>query len=334
MIGKSPQIKKLLRLIQKVAASDSTVLITGESGTGKELVAREIHRLSPRCSAPFVPINCGAIPKELLESELFGYEKGAFTGANRSKPGRFEIAHKGTIFLDEIGDMDPDLQVKVLRVLQERSFERVGGIKEVHIDVRIIAATNRDLENAVREGNFRQDLYYRLNVIPVKVPPLRERQEDIPLLVEHFMARFAKRCSRNQLKIDREAMDALLAYNWPGNVRELENIIERLLVLTEGDTITLADLPERIIRFFAEARPDEQKRPAGGGGKVEPAGTAHGLFTLPEEGVSLPELVERLERELIGQALSRTGGVKAKAARLLGLKRTTLIEKMKKLGMV
>ncbi|OCC16191.1 transcriptional regulator, Fis family [Dissulfuribacter thermophilus] len=336
MIGKSPQIKQLLQLIEKVARSDSTVLITGESGTGKELVARKIHQLSPRKDKAFVPINCGAIPKELLESELFGYEKGAFTGANRTKPGRFEIANGGTVFLDEIGDMSPDLQVKVLRVLQERCFERVGGIKEINIDIRVVAATNRDLEQAVKEGSFREDLYYRLNVIPIRVPPLRDRKEDIPLLCQHFIEHFSKRNGRACLRLDNRALRALMAYNWPGNIRELENTMERLVVLTDGDIICPNDLPVRILEALPETLDDEEFNE---GKEVDSqthdATDVRGLkFYLPEEGISLPQLVKDLEISMIKQALERTGGVKSKASKLLGLKRTTLIEKMKKLGMV
>lgn len=352
MIGKSPQIKKLWTLIEKVARSDSTVLITGESGTGKELVAREIHKRSPRNNGLFVPINCGAIPKELLESELFGYEKGAFTGAVRTKPGRFEVANGGTVFLDEIGDMGPELQVKVLRVIQERTFERVGGIKEICVDVRIVAATHRDLEQAVKQETFREDLFYRLNVIPIEVPPLRERKEDIPLLVDHFMNHFSRVCKRPPLKIEKTALDAMMAYDWPGNIRELENIIERLIVLTDGDSIGINDLPERIVGAGQREQPasshDATQDPANPielpkksaetavfspvpGNEASDSSTG---FVLPEEGLSLPDLIKDLEIDLIGQALDRANGVKSKAAKLLGLKRTTLIEKMKKLGIL
>ncbi len=333
MIGESPQIKELVKIIDKVAASDSTVLITGESGTGKELVAKEIHRRSRRHSNAFVPINCGAIPKELLESELFGYEKGAFTGANRTKPGRFELANGGTVFLDEIGDMSPDLQVKVLRVLQERAFERVGGIKEIHVDVRIVAATNRDLERAVKEGRFREDLYYRLNVIPIRVPPLRERRGDIPLLIHHFNTLFAERAGMAPLEIDELAMEAFMAYSWPGNVRELENLVERLMVLTEGNRISLSDLPERIQKALGKvSRGDSNEKSGGERRTFSIDEVAH--IPLPQEGISLPEVLREFEIGLIKQAILRTHGVKSKAAKLLGLKRTTLVEKMKKFGML
>ena len=333
MIGESPQILELLKIIDKVAASDSTVLITGESGTGKELVAKEIHRRSKRNAGAFVPINCGAIPKELLESELFGYEKGAFTGANRTKPGRFELANGGTVFLDEIGDMSPDLQVKVLRVLQERAFERVGGIKEIQVDVRIVAATHRDLEEAVKEGHFREDLYYRLNVIPIRVPPLRERRSDIPLLIQHFIKVFSQRAGTPTMEIEELAMEAFMAYSWPGNVRELENVVERLIVLAEGNTISLEDLPERIKGALGKASKGQEGRETGSAkGPISIDQIAH--LPLPENGVSLPEVIRKLEIGLINQALSRTNGVKSKAAQLLGLKRTTLVEKMRKFGML
>ncbi len=333
MIGESPQILELLKIIDKVAASDSTVLITGESGTGKELVAKEIHRRSKRNAGAFVPINCGAIPKELLESELFGYEKGAFTGANRAKPGRFELANGGTVFLDEIGDMSPDLQVKVLRVLQERAFERVGGIKEIQVDVRIVAATHRDLEEAVKEGRFREDLYYRLNVIPIRVPPLRERKSDIPLLIQHFNGLFSQRAGTPPMEIEELAMEAFMAYSWPGNVRELENVVERLIVLAEGSVISLEDLPDRIKGALGKAPKGQEGRETGAAiGPISIDQIAH--LPLPENGVSLPEVIRKLEIGLINQALSRTNGVKSKAAQLLGLKRTTLVEKMRKFGML
>ena len=317
IIGASPPMKRVFETVRKVAASESTVLITGESGTGKELVARSIHAESPRAEGPFIPINCAAIPTELLERELFGHEKGAFTGAVRPRPGRFELAHGGTLFLDEIGEMSPLLQVKLLRVLQERSFERVGGTRSIQVDVRIIAATNRDLEAEVKEGRFREDLYWRLNVIPIEIPPLRMRREDIPLLVDHFLERFASRNGRPGPSIKPEAMRALLDYPWPGNVRELENLLERLTVLAEGPAIGLEDLPPRIL----------------GGDGSDPLLTQP-MFSLPEGGLKLQEEVARLERCLIQQALQRAGGVKKRAADLLGMKRTTLIEKMKKLGMM
>jgi|Deesub1362A_J573_1020465.scaffolds.fasta_scaffold00118_13 DNA-binding NtrC family response regulator len=310
IIGHSEAMLKIFDLIKKVSDSDSTILIYGESGTGKELVAKAIHYRSPRSNKPFVPLNCAAIPADLLESELFGYERGAFTGAHRTKIGRFEYANGGTLFLDEVGEMSPHLQVKLLRVLQERSFERLGGIRSIEVDVRIIAATNQDLEKAIQEGRFREDLYYRLSVIPIHIPPLRERKEDIRILVEHFLDKFNRSKKRRVDGISPEAMERLVAYSWPGNVRELENLIERLVVLKQEGTIQVDDLPEKI------------------------AGTSvqqfTGRFILPEEGINLSSAVQQFERELILQALQRTKGVKKEAARLLRMKRTTLIQKMKR----
>jgi|YNPBryantNP2012_1023418.scaffolds.fasta_scaffold13151_2 DNA-binding NtrC family response regulator len=310
LIGHSDAMRRILDLIEKVADSDSTVLIYGESGTGKELVARAIHYRSDRMDKPLVPINCAAIPSDLLESELFGYEKGAFTGAHRTKIGRFEYANGGTLFLDEIGEMSPQLQVKLLRVLQEKSFERLGGVRPIQVDVRIIAATNRDLEKAIEEGKFREDLYYRLSVIPIHIPPLRERKEDIPLLVEHFLEKFNTEKGRSVSGVSPKAMEKLTEYSWPGNVRELENLIERLVVLKRTGTIEVEDLPEKI--------------------RFGPARDPLGAIVLPEEGIRLEETIHRLERELILQALRRTRGVKKEAAELLGMKRTTLIQKMKR----
>jgi DNA-binding NtrC family response regulator len=312
IIGESPPMKALYRTIQRVAKTDSTVLITGESGTGKELIANAIHFGSERRDKPFVPINCGAIPEELLESELFGHEKGAFTGALKDRRGRFELAHQGTVFLDEIGEMSQKLQVKLLRFLQERKFERVGGNRTIQVDVAIIAATNKDLEKAVASGEFREDLFYRLNVIPMHAPSLREREGDIPLLAQHFLH---KHCDEKDIpvkKISREAMDALERYQWPGNVRELENLIERLLILTEGDEILADDLPQRIRQL--------QSPPRRSAPQIE----------LAAEGIDLKRTLDELEDRLILEALNKAGGVKNKAAQLLGLNRTTLIEKMKK----
>ncbi len=313
IIGKSPAIQKVFQLIKKVAPTESTVLILGESGTGKELVARAIHNQSRRREGPFIPVNCGAIPEELLESELFGYEKGAFTGASRSKPGRFELAQGGTIFLDEIAEMSPKLQVKLLRVLQEKTVERLGSERPITVDIRIIAATNRDLEKEVAEGRFREDLYFRLNVIPIKLPPLRERKEDIPLLAEHFLARFCEREEVPRKRLSEKALKRLMEYHWPGNVRELENLMERLVILTEREVIEEEDLPEHI--------------------RVPRISTNPGVKVSFKEGVSLPQALREFERSLILQALEASGGVKSRAARLLGIKRTTLIEKMKRLGL-
>ncbi len=246
IIGTSEPMCQIFEIIRKVADTDSTVLILGESGTGKELVARAIHYYSYRQAGPFIPVNCAAIPEDLLESELFGHERGAFTHAIRTRLGRFEQAHGGTIFLDEVGDMSPNLQVKLLRVLQDHQFERIGGNKTIKVDIRVIAASNRDLEAMVETGKFREDLYYRLNVIPIRIPPLRERRGDIPILVNHFIQEFSRRKKKPVLQMAPEAMKLLTNYDWPGNVRELENLIERLVILADGDVITDKDLPERL----------------------------------------------------------------------------------------
>jgi DNA-binding NtrC family response regulator len=309
-IGDSKPIQKVFELIEKVADTDSTVLITGESGTGKELIAKAIHYNSYRRDNPMVVINCGAIPEELLESELFGHEKGAFTGAHKMRVGRFELANGGTIFLDEIGDMSPNLQVKLLRVLQEQKFERVGGMRTLEIDVRIIAATNKNLINAVNRGSFRQDLYYRLNVIPIKVPPLRHRKSDIPLLIDFFFKRIDPRKRNGINEFSSKAEDALVAYDWPGNVRELENMVERMSILASGDKIELEDVPDSI---------------KGKGAKIESI-----EVTIPKDGIVFDQAVEEYEKKLILEALNETNWVKTKAAKLLNINRTTLIEKMKK----
>ena len=311
LIGSSEGIQKVCSLIEKVAETDSTILILGESGTGKELVARTIHYNSPRKNKPLIPINCGAIPETLLESELFGHEKGAFTGASATRIGRFELADGGTIFLDEIGDMSPTLQVKLLRVLQQREFERVGGVRTIKVDVRIIAATNIDLEHAVHEGKFREDLYYRLNVIPVVIPPLRERADDIPLLMDHFLSHFNKTKKRDIKGFSPAAMDILISYPWPGNIRELENLVERLIILKGNGTICPDDLPDKFISHT-----------------LNNEGALH--ITLPETGVNLKDVVEEFENNLILQAMQKAQGVKNKAAQLLSLNRTTLVEKLKK----
>ena len=300
--------------IEKVAASNSTVLINGPSGTGKELVANALHVLSNRKESPLISVNCGAIPNELLESELFGHEKGAFTGAVSDRKGRFELANGGTLFLDEIGDMPLLLQVKLLRVLQNKVIERVGNANPIPIDARIITATHRDLEKEVANGNFREDLYYRLNVIPLKIPALRERREDIPLLISYFLSRFVSADGRNKVEFDNEVIELLMSYDWPGNVRELENLIERLVILKGGSTITLADLPSK----FMVGRPQ--------------ALTEH-LIDLPEDGIDLKETLSSIEDSLICQALEKTKGNKNQASKLLLINRTTLIEKMKKKGL-
>jgi transcriptional regulator with PAS, ATPase and Fis domain len=287
------------------------VLICGESGTGKELVAKAIHYNSDRKDEPMIPVNCGAIPEDLLESELFGYEKGAFTGALKTRIGRFELADRGTIFLDEIGDMSPALQVKILRVLQEHEFERVGGVKSIKVDIRIVAATHRDLEKAVKQGVFREDLYYRLNVIPITIPPLRERTSDIPLLTHHFMKKFNRGKKQNIKGVSQESMNTLLRYHWPGNVRELENIIERMVILKGEGIIEKEDLPEKLLGAeWSDGIPS---------------------LEIPESGISFNTAVSEFEKELMLRALNKTNWIKNRAAKLLQLKRTTLIEKMKKI---
>jgi DNA-binding NtrC family response regulator len=312
IIGNSPALRAVLDIVAKVADSDSTVLVTGESGTGKELIARALHYNSRRSERMFVTVNCGAIPEELLESELFGHVRGAFTNAVNHREGRFAVAHGGTIFLDEIGDMSPNLQVKLLRVIQERSFEPVGSSKTVSVDVRVIAATNQDLELAIRERRFREDLFYRLNVIPIEVPPLRARRDDIPLLVRHFLETVSRERERPRAELSREAEERLVHHSWPGNVRELENTIERLVVLHGDRPIVADDLPPGLGRASAP--------PA-----VAPQ--------LPSTGLSFRDVVEGFETDLILQALEQTHWNKNRAAQLLGLNRTTLLEKIKKKGL-
>jgi DNA-binding NtrC family response regulator len=313
MLGYSECMKTIFDTIEKVAKSDSTVIIYGESGTGKELVARAIHFNSDRKNFPLIPVNCGAIPEELLESELFGHEKGAFTGAIRNRLGRFELAQGGTIFLDEIGDMSPSLQVKLLRVIQEKQFERIGGVKTINADVRIIAATNQDLELAVAEKRFREDLYYRINVIPIHLPALRERGPDIAILANHFLQKFAQTKKKDVSSISPEAIACLLHYPWPGNVRELENLIEMLVVLKDGNEIVLEDLPLKIRQFKKEAQ-------------------SIGSIQIPEDGIDFNELVNQFEKDILLNALEKSSGVKNRAAKLLNLNRTTLVEKLKRLN--
>jgi DNA-binding NtrC family response regulator len=310
IISDNDKMQAVFEIVEKVSDSDSTVLIYGESGTGKELIARAIHYNSYRQDKPLIPINCGAIPGELLESELFGYEKGAFTGATALRLGRFELAHGGTVFLDEIGEMSPALQVKILRVLQEREFERVGGTRTIKVDVRIIAATNKNLEELVANNRFREDLFYRLNVIPIPLPPLRDRKSDIPLLVTHFIERFNVEKRRQIEGISPEALDRLMRYHWPGNVRELENLIERIAILKGKGFITPEDLPEKLMPTYAN----------GGIPSIE----------IPSEGIDFDTVVQNFERQLLSTALERTHGVKSKAAALLHMNRTTLVEKVKK----
>jgi DNA-binding NtrC family response regulator len=312
IIGQSPPMHKLYKTIQRVSKTATTVLILGESGTGKELIANAIHYHSDRKDKPFVPINCGAIPEELLESELFGHERGAFTGALKERKGRFELAHQGTVFLDEIGEMSQKLQVKLLRFLQEKRFERVGGGRTIQVEAGIIAATNKDLEKAVEDGSFREDLFYRLNVIPIHVPPLREREGDAPLLIHHFLKRHCQEKEIPLKRMSKSAVETLDRYPWPGNVRELENLIERLVILTDGDEIGVEDLPPRI-RQCQATRPSSLMD-----------------VSLGESGIDLKKTLDDLENHLILEALKRSNGVKNRAANLLGLNRTTLIEKMKK----
>ncbi|MBP1729673.1 MAG: Two-component, sigma54 specific, transcriptional regulator, Fis family [Deltaproteobacteria bacterium] len=308
IVGASLQMQKVFEMVEKVADTSATVLITGESGVGKELVARAIHYNSSRRTRPLVVVNCGAIPEELLESELFGHERGAFTGAIKTRFGRFELADGGTVFLDEIGDMSLTLQVKLLRVLQEKCFERIGGSKTIHVDVRIIAATNQDLDALVASGKFREDLFYRLNVVPIHIPPLRERRQDVPLLLNHFLERSNKMNNGNIEGVTEQSLDVFTSYDYPGNVRELQNIVERLVVIKKSGLVSIEDLPEKMY-----------------GGK-------------PEEELEMDvvkgydTLVNDFEKSLIMKALNQTKGVKSQAARLLQMNRTTLIEKMKRLG--
>jgi DNA-binding NtrC family response regulator len=315
IVGKSRAMTHLFQLLETVAATNSTLLITGETGTGKEVVARAIHHNSPRRVHRFVALNCSAIPETLLEAELFGHVRGAFTGAIANRQGRLEQAHKGTLFLDEVGTMSPGLQMKLLRVLQEREFERVGDSHTTKVDVRVIAATNNDLGRMVADGLFREDLFYRLNVIPVQLPSLRERKEDIPLLVQHFVEKFAAGdgSGRPPLTVSQGAMRRLMAYAWPGNVRQLENAIERAFALSAGRSqLELSDLPAEVQQAQELA--------------------LSSAITLPADGLDLERFVDGIERELIQRSLERTGGNKGQAARLLNLKRTTLVEKLKRIA--
>jgi DNA-binding NtrC family response regulator len=310
ILGRSRPMQALFQLLETVARSNSTILVTGETGTGKEVVARAIHHNSPRRAHRFVALNCSAIPETLLEAELFGHVRGAFTGAVGTRQGRFEQAHKGTLFLDEVGTMSVALQMKLLRALQEREFERVGDNQTIKVDVRVIAATNSDLARMVAAGAFREDLYYRLNVIPIELPPLRERRDDIPLLVQHFLKKFAPDA---ELNMAQEALRALMAYQWPGNVRQLENAVERAVALGAGrPEIQAADLPPEIQATRQAATPP--------------------FVDFPEDGLDLPHYLQTIERDLIRRALDRTAGNRNKAADLLRIKRTTLVEKLKRIG--
>ncbi len=339
LVGTSGEMQQIFSIIERVADTPSTVLITGESGTGKELVAKALHEQSSRKAQPFIKINCAAIPKTLMESELFGYEKGAFTGATSSKPGRFELADGGTLFLDEIGEIPVEMQVKLLRAIQESEFERVGGLKTIKVDVRLITATNRDLEQEIQRGNFREDLYYRLNVVPLQIPPLRKRTGDIPLLVTHIIKKFNERLKKNISGIADDALAALEGHAWPGNIRELENVLERTILFCKGDRIERADLQLQL-QPASEPPPAISRTTSSGAmapmsldddddeGGEELAGTTSG---------SLKDIVRaetsRVERELIVKALDETGGNVTQAARLLKISRKSLQMKMKELGL-
>jgi len=308
--GAHPVMEKILSICERVAATDSTVLIMGESGTGKELIARFVHGHSRRAANPFIAVNCGAIPPDLLESEMFGHERGAFTGAVGARMGLFQLANGGTIFLDEIAEMSANLQVKLLRVLQEREIRPVGSDRTIKVDVRVIAATNRDLATEVEKGRFREDLFYRLQVIPIVIPPLRERRSDIPVLVQHFLEKHNAQRPSQPTRIADDAMVHLWEYDWPGNVRELENLIERMVVLSDDGAIRVESLPPNIRSFISDKK---IPRP-----------------TLTDEGIDLNQAVEEFEYRLIDEALRRTKGNKQAAARLLGLKRTTLVAKLRR----
>ena len=340
LAGRSKAIQQTRELIDQVAKSEATVLILGESGTGKEVVAQALHRASLRKDKPFVPVNCGAIPGELLESELFGHEKGAFTGALTSRQGRFELAEGGTLFLDEIGDMPMPMQVKLLRVLQERTFERVGSNKTIQCDVRIIAATHRKLEQEISEKRFREDLFYRLNVFPIEVPALRERAEDIPYLINDLIQRM-QTANRGSVRLTREAIAVLMQHHWPGNVRELSNLIERLAIIFPDGLVDVGDLPEKFQAYDVPAgvkldwlEPDIVQSVEALEGHVKSeksVSQASGKsIQLPEQGIDLKEYLTDLENELIRQALEECNGVVAHAAKLLNMRRTTLVEKLRK----
>ena len=320
IVARSPKMQEVLATVERVAPTNSTVLLGGESGVGKDLIARALHQHSRRASGPFVKINCTAIPENLLESELFGYEKGAFTGAVASKPGKFELADKGTVFLDEIGDVPGAIQVKLLRVLQEREFERLGGTRTLKVDVRLVAATNRDLRAALEQGTFREDLYYRLNVVPISIAPLRERKEDIPYLVDHFIARFAREAGKPIEGITPAAMKLLADFHWPGNVRELENIIERAVALFAGTVIDVGDIQLDVSAWQPWSL-------AAGANSTGPNTASPAAPVLPD-GMTL----ERYEDEIIREAVRRAGGNKSQAARMLGLSRNALRYRLSKMG--
>ncbi len=334
LVGNSGEMHSIFSVIERVADTPSTVLITGESGTGKELVAKALHEQSSRKTGPFIKINCAAIPKTLMESELFGYEKGAFTGATSSKPGRFELADEGTLFLDEIGEIPVEMQVKLLRAIQESEFERVGGIKTIKVDVRLITATNRDLELEIQRGNFREDLFYRLNVVPLLIPPLRKRTGDIPLLVTHIIKKFNERLKKNISGIADDALAVLEGHNWPGNIRELENVIERTILFCKGERIERADLQLGLSEPPAMSRTTSSGAMAPMPDDDGDDDAVNGELSGPSSG-SLKDIVRaetsRVERELIIKALDETGGNVTQAARLLKISRKSLQMKMKEL---
>lgn len=341
MVGRSAGIAQVRHLIGQVAPSEATVLVLGESGTGKEVVARNIHYISDRRDGPFIPVNCGAIPAELLESELFGHEKGSFTGAISARKGRFELAEKGTLFLDEIGDMPLQMQVKLLRVLQERVFERVGGSKPIKADVRVVAATHRDLELMISDGDFREDLYYRLNVFPIEMPALCERKDDIPLLLQELISRVYNE-GRGKVRFTQRAIESLKEHRWAGNVRELSNLVERLTILYPGGLVDVNDLPHKyrhidVPEYCVEISEEEQERDALAAifSDEETIEIPETRFPseLPPEGVNLKDLLAELEIDMIRQALEQQDNVVARAAEMLGIRRTTLVEKMRKYGM-
>ena len=326
IIGRSKVLSEVFKLIAKVAPTETTVLVTGETGTGKELLVRAIHRNSRRAGKPLVPVNCGAIPSELLESELFGHEKGAFTHAVKSRTGRFELADGGTVFLDEIGELDLSLQVKILRFLQEKEFEKVGGSKSIKVNVRIVAATNRNLEKEVQAGNFRKDLFYRLNVIPIALPPLRRRGDDILLLADYFLNKYNPHKTRKRLILSNASRELLLNYSWPGNVRELENYMERMSILCENLEVKPEDLPEKVLQAGGlDIKPKARQEELSKAGFEWPT-----LGDMHAKGLSLKDFLENIEENLLSEALNHSGGVKNQAAEILGIKRTTLIEKLKK----
>jgi len=341
LVGRSANIQDVRVLIEQVASTDANVLVLGESGTGKEVVARNVHYYSKRREGPFIPVNCGAIPPELLESELFGHEKGAFTGAFTARKGRFELAEGGTLFLDEIGDMPQPMQVKLLRVLQERTFERVGGNKTIVCDVRIVAATHQQLEERIKDGKFREDLYYRLNVFPIDMPALRERKDDIPLLLQELITRMQSAYS-SSIRFTQRCMESLMLHDWLGNVRELSNLVERLTILFPNSLIDVNDLPIKYrhldVPEFQPDYPEEMQEQDAfaaifSGEEVVEVPERNLMTELPAEGVNLKEMLSELEIDLIGQALDQQDYVVSRAAEVLGMRRTTLVEKMRKYGM-